>query len=145
MVYNQDFIYSNIQQYGNLPGVFTMNEQNIEIQNHIAETKKEKDCVDTTVTSMATQITTMKRESNSLDSSFQNDCWENAKTLRESFPKIQEGYKQKRRFAEKVLQTENPISHDQETLQTLYAQTTEIKSWLLMTQYLAWTVVHFLS
>lgn len=40
LVYNQDFIEANIQKYGSLPGVFTMNEHNITTQNEIAAKEK---------------------------------------------------------------------------------------------------------
>ena len=38
LVYNEDFIKRNIASYGGLPGVFTISEQNAEVQQKIDET-----------------------------------------------------------------------------------------------------------
>ena len=40
LVYDQDFIDSNMRNYHNLPGVFTMNEANVKIQEQIDGTKQ---------------------------------------------------------------------------------------------------------
>ena len=41
-VYNQDFINANLQDYHNMPGVFTVNEVNIEIQRLMIKPQKKK-------------------------------------------------------------------------------------------------------
>ena len=42
LVYNQDFIHRNFQSYANLPGVYTVNEANIQIQQEIQKKTEEK-------------------------------------------------------------------------------------------------------
>lgn len=120
LVYNQDFIDANIQLYGGLPGVFTMNEQNIDKQNQIAEHKKEKSALDGTIGKLKTTIESKKSEINTLSSSFQNDCWDKTKNIREAFPLTQDGYKRKLQFTEKVIGVKMPIEHSVDELKELY-------------------------
>lgn len=42
LVYDQDFITKNIKEDAAMPGVFSLNEGNIEIQNKVAELTKER-------------------------------------------------------------------------------------------------------
>ena len=42
LVYDQDFINANFQNYGNLRGVFTVGEVNISIQNQVKEKSEQK-------------------------------------------------------------------------------------------------------
>lgn len=120
LVYNQDFITSNIQRYDNLPGVFTMDEQNIEIQNEIAEKKAEKDKLDNKNIQLNADKGKKTEALNSLQITLQTDCWDKAKTLREGFPKTQDGYKRKQQFTDRVLEIKNPQQHDLDALQILY-------------------------
>ncbi|SHH58592.1 AAA family ATPase [Clostridium grantii] len=120
LVYNQDFIDANIQLYGGLPGVFTMNEQNIDKQNQVAEHKKEKSILDGTIGKLKTSIESKKSELSMLYSSFQNDCWDKTKSIREAFPLTQTGYKRKLQFTEKVAVIKNPTQYSIDELKSLY-------------------------
>lgn len=120
LVYNQDFIDANIQLYGGLPGVFTMNEQNIDKQKQIEDNKKEKTNIDGTITKLKTTIESKKSESSMLYSSFQSDCWDKTKFIRDAFPLTQDGYKRKLQFTEKVLGIKTPTEHSVDELKSLY-------------------------
>lgn len=119
-VYNQDFINANIQNYNSMPGVFTMNEQNIEIQNKVAEMTAEKEKLDIEYSKMATDKGKKEEALDTLFTTFQNSCWDKTKTIREKFDKTQEGKKRKQQFADAVLNVKNPQEHDIKTLETLY-------------------------
>jgi wobble nucleotide-excising tRNase len=119
-VYNQDFINANLQNYHNMPGVFTVNEVNIEIQKQIEDKTIEKD---TTLTSLgiATEEKKKKEKANTdLFSIFQDECWDKTKDLRELFDGTQTGKKRKQQFAEAVLEVKTSKEHDRATLKRLY-------------------------
>ena len=121
LVYNKDFIDSNIQQFGNLPGVFTMNEDNIAIQGQIEEALEEKEKADTEVKNYALLIEEKGKEQNALYEKLREDCWEKSEAIRAAFPETQAGVKRdKKKFLEKLLAISTPSAHDQAALKTLY-------------------------
>ena len=86
LVYNQEFITANIQNYGNLPGVFTISEQNIEIQNQVDEKSHQKVEQDSQFKEHNAEKGRKEKESGTLLSAFQDSCWDRTKTVREKFP-----------------------------------------------------------
>ena len=50
LVYDQDFINANFQNYGNLRGVFTVGEVNISIQNQVKEKSEQRAAEDKKLT-----------------------------------------------------------------------------------------------
>jgi wobble nucleotide-excising tRNase len=119
-VYNQDFIIANLQTYHNMPGVFTVNEVNIEIQKQIEDKTTEKETASTAL-GIATEGKKKKEEANtSLFSIFQDECWDKTKDLRETFDGTQTGKKRKHQFAEAILEIKTPKEHDRAALKRLY-------------------------
>lgn len=119
-VYSQDFINSNLQNYHNMPGVFTVNEVNIEIQNQIDDKIAEKDAASAAL-GIATEEKHKKEEANNaLFSMFQEECWDKTKKLRETFEGTLTGKKRKQQFAEAILVVKNPKEHDRVALKRLY-------------------------
>ena len=120
IVYNQDFVDANFKNYGNLKGVFTVGEQNIEIQADIANKTAQR--AEQDKLNDENNIKKEREESgrDGLLINFQDTCWNKAKTHREEFKYTQTGFKRKAYFAEKVLQTDNPVQHDIGELRTLY-------------------------
>lgn len=120
LVYNQEFVAANFQNYGNLKGVFTVGEENIETQGQIAEKtalRAEQEKLN------SENISTKEQKESSLNKlfdGFQATCWDKAKKLRDEFGETISGYKTKAKFAEKVLQIANPTEHDIASLRTLY-------------------------
>lgn len=120
LVYNQEFVEANFHDYGKLKGVFTVGEQNIKIQADIAEktaqrAEQEKQ--------NGVNTTTKERKESERDrllTGFQDTCWNKTKALRDDFDSTQSGFKRKAQFADKVLQTANPVQHDVGELRTLY-------------------------
>lgn len=120
LVYNQEFVNANFQDYGTLKGVFTVGEQNIKIQNEIAAkitAKSEQDELDAELSNEKERKETAQ---DTLLGNFQEDCWNKTKIIREAFDVTQTGFKRKVPFADKVLRTGNPTEHDFKELQTLY-------------------------
>lgn len=120
LIYNQDFITSNLQNYGKLPGVFTINEINISIQNEIEEKNKDKRKLSEDLTKL-NEIKTNKEGSLGKQLElFQDSCWEKTKKIRERFEKTQGGKKRKAAFADEVLLIKNHIEHDIKDMEMLY-------------------------
>lgn len=120
LVYNQEFIEANFRSYGNLKGVFTVGEQNIEIQNQIAEKSAQRAEQEKQTAENTAEKEHKESARNSLLDGFQETCWDKTKNLRDEFDATQSGFKRKAQFAERVLQMGNPTQHDVGELRTLY-------------------------
>ena len=119
-VYNLDFINSNLQNYHCMPGVFTVNELNIEIQKQIEVKTKEKETASEALVNMTDEKKNKEDANTALFSIFQDECWEKTRDLRESFSGTQTGKKRKQQFAEAILDTKTPKEHDRLVLKRLY-------------------------
>lgn len=120
LVYNQDFMDANLHSYHNLPGVFTVNETNIEIQNQVEAKLTEKETASTAFTTASDEKKKKEQTKNQLFSIFQDECWEKSKHLRETFDATLTGKKRKHTFAEAVLNVKSPKNHDFDSLKRLY-------------------------
>ncbi|MEL7608821.1 MAG: AAA family ATPase [Bacillota bacterium] len=120
LVYNQEFVEANFRGYGNLKGVFTVGEQNIEIQTSITEKAQLKSEKDRELAERTVEKERKDAAISTLLNTFQEDCWDKAKKIREGFDATQVGYKRKAQFAERVLQIASPSQHDIEALKSLY-------------------------
>jgi wobble nucleotide-excising tRNase len=120
LVYSQEFIDANFRGYGNLKGVFTVGEENIQIQNEVAEKTAERAEQEKLNGENNTAKEHKETAMDTLLGGFQDSCWNKTKALRESFDSTQGGFKRKAQFAEKVVQTQNPTQHDIGELRTLY-------------------------
>jgi len=120
LVYNQEFVDANFRNYGNLRGVFTVGEINIEIQNSITEKTQQKSEQDKQVTDRSTEKERKEAERETLLGNFQDDCWSKTKNIRDVFDATQTGFKRKAQFAERVLQIANPTEHNMSELKSLY-------------------------
>lgn len=121
LVYNQEFIEANFQDYGKLKGVFTVGEKNIKIQTEVAEKtaqRAEQDKLNGENTSAKEH---KEAQRTALLNEFQKICWDKTKTVRAEFPESQKGYKTPiSKFVDYVLQLGNPVQHDIGELRTLY-------------------------
>ena len=120
LVYNQAFITANIQNYGNLSGVFTISEHNIEVQNQVNEKSRLKAEQDGQFKEHNAEKGRKEKESGTLLSAFQESCWDRTKTVREKFPETQTKKKNKAPFAEAVLGVASAVEHDLTALEALY-------------------------
>ena len=80
LTYNTEFIDANFANYGNLAGVFTVCETNIEVpkkidKSAVAEEYKKK--------SVAAEL--KRKEKEGALGVFQEACWNQSKTLRPAF------------------------------------------------------------
>lgn len=120
LVYNQDFVDANFRNYSNLKGVFTVGEENIQIQDSIIEKTTQKSEHDKLVVEQTTEKERKESASGTLLENFQDDCWNKTKSIRDTFDVTLTGFKRKTLFADRVLQIANPTEYDLEDLKLLY-------------------------
>lgn len=120
-VYNQEYITANLASYHNLPGVFTVNEVNVEIQRQVEEKYAEKKGA---ADAFRTATDDRKKKQEALDqafATFQTECWDKAAKIRTAFKTTQTGKMQKKSFAEEVLAKSGKAKeHDVDALKRLY-------------------------
>ena len=120
-VYNQEYITANLASYHNLPGVFTVNEVNVEIQRQVEEKYAEKK---TAADAFRAATEDKKKKQDALDqafATFQTECWDKTAEIRTAFRATQGGKMQKKTFAEEVLDKSGKAKeHDVDALKRLY-------------------------
>ena len=75
LVYNQDFIDNNFESFDNLPGVFTVDKVNIQIQQRIDALGTEKIQVADEMAKLIEAGNKKKALKESLLTQLQNECW----------------------------------------------------------------------
>lgn len=120
LVYDQDFIDANMRSYHNLPGVFTMNEANVKIQEQIDRKAAEQKKAQKASSDAFAEKDKKAKTRAALEKQLYKDCWDKTEELRTVFEATQEGKKgSKQKFAEEV-KRHSPIQHDVEELKRMY-------------------------
>ena len=119
-VYNTDYIEANLANYDNLPGVFTFNEENIQIQNQIDELTLQKEKLLEENRLLLETQNNKNDELTKVTSSFLDTCWSKAQTIRDDFKQTIIGRQKKSAFAKEVLQDYNAVNHNLSQLKKLY-------------------------
>ncbi len=120
LIYNQDFINTNIKSHENLPGVFTINKENIEIESKIKVKSGAKDSLLESRGKLTESKETKDGEISKLHTSFHENCWKKSKVIRDRFVETQKGKKTKALLADEILKVKLPIEHDLAALEVLY-------------------------
>lgn len=120
LVYSQDYINRNFVNYGELRGVFIFGEEDIEAKKRIQQlTEEKKKKSDERVVALEEY----KNKNAGVDTAltdFQDACFSKMAEIRKRFDKAMDGKKQKRGFADAVLNETNPTEHDLAALERLY-------------------------
>ncbi len=119
-VYNQDFVNDNFAEYGNLKGVFTVNEVNIEIQKQIDERMAERARLSDEFNRAKLELQSKKELLDKLLVAFQDEIFKKVAKERADFDQALTGKKQKKSFAEAMLSERNPQEYDLQALKRLY-------------------------
>ncbi len=121
LIYNQDFINNNFATYGDLQGVFTLSQENVEIRKQIDAKTAERDATITAGKAAAAARDQKKAELEPLLTTFQATCWDYTESVRKAFDKTQTGKKKKAQFSEEVLAGNHAASHHSiEEIKALY-------------------------
>lgn len=116
LVYNEDFIKRNIASYGGLPGVFTISEQNAEVQQKIDETTGLLGDAQKAFTKASTDLGTQESLVSKQYDTFQNICWEKTKDFRKAVDAALAGKKTKEGLAKALLSEKAPQLFDETKL-----------------------------
>ncbi len=103
LVYNQEFVQQNIQQYANLPGIFTVSQQNAELQRKLQNLESQKEKIQTALFRTVSELETVRQNQEKISHEFQELCWAKTKDIRKKFDKTQRGVKTKAKFSDTVL------------------------------------------
>lgn len=132
LVYGQEFIDDNFRTMGDLPGVFMMAEENIQIQDQIDEKTKLADAEDEARRKATEELEACKGSESQLATSFQEAVWKLTADLRDEFPEAFVGKKTKRPFADHVLTLsdveEQDLAELGETYRVAYDKTAQTYS-----------------
>ncbi len=109
-VYNRDFVNENFKQE-KLKGIFTLGKDVPEAQAEIDNFKKEIDRQRVLISGFKSTLAQSMLEKQSVDSDFQDKCWEKKNEYQESFKKILTGFiGSKAAFRDKcVVEQDNPL------------------------------------
>lgn len=120
LLYDQDFIDANMKSYHSLPGVFTLNQENAEVQEKIDNKTDLQMAAQKLYDDAFLQLQSLKGEADKLDKQFQKDSWEKSEKLRTTFEKSQDGIKRSKQvFADAILQSEVK-EHNEQDLNRMY-------------------------
>lgn len=110
MVYNRDFVERNFVQLPELPGVFTLGEQQADILKNIETTKRDIDNLSKSIEGLTRTLQGSdgnggrRADLTNLYKELQDKCWNIKKKYEVVFKKAFEGYiKSSQKFSEKVL------------------------------------------
>lgn len=118
--FDQDYIRDNLSSYDNLPGVFTFDKENIQIQDLVNNLIRQKDDLSSENETLLAVIASKNDELSEVRSVFLEACWSKAQSIRNDFPQTVKGKLKKTNFADEILNVKNPSSYDLSELGTLY-------------------------
>lgn len=120
LVYNQGFIDRNFGSYGDLAGVITIHEQNIEVQQQLEAKKKEKADVEAAGKKLSKELEDKTTARDSTAAQFQKLCWALAIKIKDDFKDALRGYLKSQQFMDGVLSAPTAVDHDYGELKSLY-------------------------
>lgn len=121
LVYNQGFIKRNFENYGDVDGVFTVCEANIEISKQVEAKTKKREELDASVTQQQTELERKIKARDALSDTLQDACWDKTKELKEKkFKDACSGMGRKKALLDILLAVKTPKEHDLEELKRLY-------------------------
>ena len=121
MVYNEEFIINNIQSYGNIPGVFTITQQNAEIKVEVDKKTAEKRALDANVKSIDGTITDEMEKQKKVDAAYEKSIWDMTEAIRTRYKETQSGYTRDKKKFVAQLETYTPVDIDESALTQLHA------------------------
>ncbi len=121
LVYNAGFVERNFATYGNLQGVFTLSETNIEIQKQIEEKTAERVQVTTDGQNAAAARDKKKEELAPLRSAFEDACWNETADLRTAYKNMFKGKQRKNLLADEMLACRySLVDHPLDSIKSLF-------------------------
>ncbi len=120
LVFNREFIEKNFSSYGDLPGVITVHEQNIETQRLLTEKKNQKAAVESRGTELSKEKEDKAAAKEEAAARFRKACWDRTSALRETLKEAFKGKLKAVLFAGEIMKIDSPRDHSREELEQLY-------------------------
>ncbi|WP_283673576.1 AAA family ATPase [Butyricicoccus sp. Marseille-Q5471] len=121
MVYNEEFIADNIQSYGNIPGVFTITQQNAEIKAEVDKKTAEKRALDAKIKAIDGKIADEREKQKKVDAVYEKTIWDMTESVRTQYKETQAGYTRDKKKFVAHLETCSPVDIDEAALFQLHA------------------------
>ena len=102
LVYNQEFIDRNFSSYGDLAGVITIHEQNIEVQQALNLKKEEKRSIEESGIRLRKDRDDKIAARDIAIVQFQKECWNKTTHIRNAFKDALKGSLKSQQFKDKV-------------------------------------------
>lgn len=118
-VYNQDFVDDHFQTYDKLKGVFRISKTGKQAEETISDYERKQKDAQGVVDNTNEELSKNRAALGEVETQFQNDCWRNARDLRDPYKPLLKGYLKAEPFSKKVLET-TPSDCDLAELQQLY-------------------------
>lgn len=118
-VFDQKFIDDNMRLYHNLPGVFTINEINVDIQKQLDKNSEAQAAASRRFADAAVKKDEKTNEKDNLLDKMYKECWKKAGELRSAFEKTQDGKKKAKLFTEAV-KAHSATEHNVDEMKRMY-------------------------
>lgn len=120
-VFNNEYIQDNMNNYHNLPGVFTFNKGNIDSQSLISELENNKITINNERFSLENLKETKEKERDQLTEVFTNEIWKKTEKFRKDFKESLKGnISSKEKFKSLVLNQKISLEHPYEEIKNFY-------------------------
>lgn len=120
LAFDRDFITRHFSHFDELPGVFTVHEQNIQIQKQIDEAGARMAAITEIGRRTAQSRDDMKAAREKAIAEFQEVCWSRSKKIRKTFPEALKGRKTKALFVQALLTIPRGRENDVNDLKGVY-------------------------
>lgn len=121
LVYNEEFIINNIQSYGNIPGVFTITQQNATIKAEVDKKTSALRDLRTKIKSTGNAIITVQEKQKKIDAAYEKTIWDLTNATRNKFKETQAGFTRDKKKFITHLEGYSPVDIDEAALGQLYA------------------------
>lgn len=121
LVYDREFIARNIKEDEAIPGVFSVNEDNIDKQNQIAEKQEQLENLRKDYKDKKESFGIKEKERDALKGRLIESCWKITEETRTLFPSAIKGKKgSKAMFVDELLKVQPQATADIDKLKSLY-------------------------
>ncbi|MGX8701787.1 AAA family ATPase [Caproiciproducens sp.] len=120
LVYNEEFIINNIQSYGNIPGVFTITQQNATIKAEVDKKTSALRDLRTKIKSAGETVISDQEKQKKVDTAYEKSIWDLTDATRNKYKETQAGFTRDKKKFVAHLEGYSPVDIDKAALTQLY-------------------------
>lgn len=121
LVYNEEFIIENIQSYGNIPGVFTITQQNATVKAEVDKKTVELRELRARNKTAGEAIVSEQEKQKKVDAAYEKTVWDMTEPVRTRYKEAQVGYTRDKKKFVAHLESIAPVDIDEAALAQLAA------------------------